>query len=76
MLQNQPHLKVDPKSPANKLVFQFVNGANIDPAKDAHMHEGAITFIDPDTILVEWQGWADGKADETHKFSKKLRRKN
>ncbi len=73
--QNQPRLKADPKAPANKLVFLFTGGTNIDPAKDHHMHEGAITFIDPDTIQVDWQGWSDGKADEGHKFSKKLGRK-
>jgi hypothetical protein len=73
--QNQPRMKADPKSPANKLEFKFIGGANIDPAKDAHMHEGTITFIDPNTILVTWQGWSDGKVDEAHKFSKKLGRK-
>jgi hypothetical protein len=73
--QNQPFLKADPKAPANKLVFKFVRGANIDPAKDQHMHDAAITFIDADTIQVDWQGWSDGKADEAHKFSKKLGRR-
>jgi len=75
MLRNQPRLKVDPKSPANKLQFRFTGGTNIDPAKDHHMHDGAITFIDADTIQIDWQGWSDGKADEAHKFSKKLGRK-
>ena len=75
MLQNQPRLKADTKAPANKLAFKFIGGSNIDPAKDAHMHDGTITFIDANTIQVDWQGWSDGKADETHKFSKKLGRK-
>jgi hypothetical protein len=75
IFQNQPRLKADPKSPDNKLVFKFAGGANIDPAKDQHMHDATFTFIDGDTIQVDWQGWSDGKADEAHKFSKKLGRK-
>ena len=75
IFQNQPRLKCDPKSPDNKLVFKFAGGANIDPAKDQHMHDATFTFIDGDTIQVDWQGWSDGKADESHKFSKKLGRR-
>ncbi len=51
-LGNQPRMKADPKSPANQLHFQFAGGTNLDPAKDKHMHEGTITFVDDDHI--EW----------------------
>src|SRR5262245_33574107 len=61
MLGNQPHLKLDPKSPSNQLRFQFVGGSNLDPAKDAHMHEGSITFEDDDHIVSSWVGYKDGK---------------
>ena len=47
-LGNQPRMKADPKSPKNQLHFEFVGGTNIDPAKDMHMHEGTITFVDED----------------------------
>jgi hypothetical protein len=72
---NQPHLKLDPKSLENKLVFQFVGGANIDPKKDMHMHEGSITIIDNDTIEWQWVGYKDGKPMEDHKVAMKLARK-
>ena len=72
---NQPHLKLDASSSANQLVFKFLNGANIDPAKDHHMHEGAITLVDNDHIDWNWLGYSDGKPDEAHKVALKLVRK-
>jgi hypothetical protein len=61
MLGNQPRMKADPKSPANQICFKFAGGSNLDPAKDKHMHEGTITFVDDDHI--EWCGvaWEGGK---------------
>ncbi len=60
-LGNQPRMKADPKSPANQLRFKFAGGSNLDPAKDKHMHEGTLTFVDDDHI--EWSGvcWEGGK---------------
>src|SRR4051794_21783575 len=49
-LGNQPRMKADPKSPANQIRFKFAGGTNLDPAKDMHMHEGTLTFIDADHI--------------------------
>jgi hypothetical protein len=75
MLGNQPRLKADPKSPANQIRFLFAGGTNLDPAKDKHMHEGTITFVDDDHI--EWCGvaWENGKPMEGHKCDMKLVRK-
>jgi hypothetical protein len=75
MLHNQPHLKLDLAGPVNKFAFKFVNGANIDPAKDMHMHEGTLTVIDDNHIQSDWTGWNNGKADDTHQFSMKMERK-
>ena len=74
-LGNQPHLKADPKSPADKLVFQFVGGSNLDAAKDMHMHEGSFTFVDDDHLESSWAAWKDGKPMEGLKMSVKLVRK-
>src|SRR5262245_26238388 len=71
-LGNQPHLKADPSAPPKKLVFKFAGGSNIDPAKDAHMHEGFITIVDDNTIEWGWQAWTGGKADDGHKITMKL----
>jgi hypothetical protein len=61
MLGNQPRMKADPNSPPNQLRFKFAGGTNLDPARDKHMHEGTITFVDDDH--VEWSGvaWDGGK---------------
>jgi hypothetical protein len=74
-LGNQPHVKLDPASPKGQLVFKFAGGTNLDPAKDMHMHEGAITIVDDDHIEWHWQGWQGGKAAEGHKVAMKLVRK-
>lgn len=74
-LGNQPRLKLDPKGPDNQLKFQFAGGTNFDPAKDRHMHEGSITFLDDDHIEWAWQAFANGKPLDDHKISLKLARK-
>src|SRR5690349_7062215 len=37
VLGNQPRMKADAASPSNRIVFRFVGGTNLDPAKDRHM---------------------------------------
>lgn len=60
-LGNQPRMKAEPSADANKLVFKFAGGTNLDPAKDAHMHDLTLTFIDADHIRAEWTRFEDGK---------------
>ena len=74
-LGNQPRLKADPKSSPNQIHFQFVGGSNLDPAKDMHMHEGTITFVDDDHIEIHGVAWVGGKPAEGHKCDMKLVRK-
>jgi hypothetical protein len=61
MLGNQPRMKADPKSPANKITFNFTGGGNLDPKKDKHMHGATLTIVDNDHIEVDGIGWEDGK---------------
>src|SRR5262245_38154210 len=74
-LGNQPRLKADPKSPPNQLRFVFTGGSNLNPARDMHMHEGTITFVDDDRIESAWVAWKDGEPDSEHKVEMKLVRK-
>lgn len=60
-LGNQPHLKADPKSASNQIHWMFAGGTNLDPAKDMHMHESTVTFIDDDHIEIMGVAWAGGK---------------
>jgi hypothetical protein len=75
MLGNQPRMKADLHSPANQLCFKFAGGSNLDPAKDKHMHEGTITFIDDDHIEFSGVCWEGGKVAKGHECALKLVRK-
>lgn len=72
---NQPRMKADPKGPPDQLRFRFTGGSNLDAAKDMHMHEGSITFLDEDHIEWSWLGYQNGKPAEEHKVTLKLVRK-
>jgi hypothetical protein len=74
-LGNQPKMKLDPASTDKELKFVFAGGTNLDPAKDMHMHEGSIKWIDDDHIEWTWQGYKDGQAAKGHGISMKLVRK-
>jgi hypothetical protein len=74
-LGNQPKMKADPKSKPNQIVFKFAGGTNLDPAKDMHMHEGTLTFIDDDHIEFSGVAWVNGKRAEDHCPTFKLVRK-
>jgi len=75
VLGNQPRMKADPKSPSNQIHFVFAGGSNLDPAKDKHMHEGTITFVDDDHVEFSGVCWEDGKAAKTCCGTMKLVRK-
>jgi hypothetical protein len=74
-LGNQPRMKADPKSPANKIRFKFDGGTNLDPAKDKHMHEGTITFVDDDHIEICGSCWEGGKPVKASCDMKLVRKK-
>jgi hypothetical protein len=75
VLGNQPRMKADPKSPANQINWKFAGGTNLDPAKDTHMHEGTLTFINADHIETAGVAWVNGKASEEHCGHTRLVRK-
>ncbi|HBL27417.1 MAG TPA: hypothetical protein DD490_11335 [Acidobacteria bacterium] len=58
---NQPEMKLDTAaSKPGDLVFVFTGGANIDPAKDGHIH-GARLVIEGGRLREEWSSWNEGK---------------
>lgn len=74
-LGNQPRMKADPASPPDQIRFKFAGGTNLDPAKDMHMHEGTLTFVDDDHIEFSGVAWSGGKPAENHCGTMKLVRK-
>jgi hypothetical protein len=75
VLGNQPHLKADPNSPTDQIVFQFAGGANLDPAKDKHMHQVTLTFVDADHLEINGTGWENGAPSKDMCCGLKLVRK-
>jgi hypothetical protein len=75
MLGNQPRMKADPKSPAGQIRFRFAGGANLDPAKDKHMHEATLTFVDDDHLAISGVCWEGGKPVDGPGCDMKLVRK-
>ena len=59
---NQPRMKAIPSNDPKKIEFKFLDGTNLDAAKDMHMHELTIEFLDDDHIKSEWVMFVAGKA--------------
>jgi len=64
-LGNQPRMKCTPTDDAKRLVFRFLDGTNLDPAKDMHMHEAIIEVVADDHIRSTWTLYTSGKPDHT-----------
>jgi hypothetical protein len=75
MLGNQPRMKADPKSPSNQIRWLFAGGTNLDPAKDKHMHDSTLTFVDDDHLHLSGCAWEGGKVCEGPGCDMKLVRK-
>jgi len=59
---NQPRMKLDrTTSTAKELHFAFDGGTNFDPAKDAHIHAGGITFVDDGHVVSTWIPYNEGE---------------
>lgn len=58
---NQPFMRQAPGGKGGEMAFDYAGGANLDPAKDPHMHSGRIAFLADDRIRTEWQSWEGGK---------------
>jgi len=65
---NQPRMKAGPAAALDKLEFKFAGGSNIDPAKDAHMHDLTLTFLDADRLRAAWTFYRDGRPSEVKTF--------
>lgn len=67
---NRPHMRLDRKSSTrDDLHFAWDGHAtDVDPKKDAHIHEGRVHFIDGDHVECEWALWVDGKEASRNAF--------
>lgn len=65
---NQPRMRAKPGADKDELIFEFTGGSNLDAAKDGHIHNGKIRFLDADHLKSEWEFYTDGKPAGKHSF--------
>jgi hypothetical protein len=67
-LGNQPRMKAEKTDNPKKLAFKFLDGTNLDAAKDLHMHEATLELVDDSHIKAEWVAYEKGKPGHTAKI--------
>ena len=66
---NQPRMRLDlDESTADRLVFDFVDGTNLDPDTDHYIGSARIEMVDSDHIESVWGGFSGGKQLSTMTF--------
>jgi hypothetical protein len=63
---NQPHFQAKLGGQSDRIVFEFAGGTNFDPAKDMHIHNGMIRFLEDGQIESVWTFYMDGKKAGQH----------
>ncbi len=59
---NQPRMKLDRETSAdNNLHFEYLDGTNLDPAVDTHIHRGQLQFLEKGDLKSTWISHKDGK---------------
>jgi hypothetical protein len=61
MLGNQPRLRAEPGTEANKIAFKFIGATNLKSTTEHHMREATFTITGPDRFQAEWASSKDGK---------------
>jgi hypothetical protein len=64
---NAPLMKLEKATP-QELSFGFSGGANLDPAKDVHIHSGRLRWADGGGLQSEWDDYKGAQHQMTHKF--------
>jgi hypothetical protein len=67
-LGNQPRMRTNGVDDHGEVVFHFAGAGDLDLAKETHMHNARIRFVDPNHLHTEWELYRDGKAAEVHKL--------
>ena len=59
---NQPQMRLDLEgSSADRLVFDFSGGTNLDPATDHHIHAAELSLPAEGELVSAWTSWGDGE---------------
>lgn len=65
---NAPKMKFEPSSTPGQITLAFNGGTNLDPAKDAHAHQGQMQLIDANNYESVSIGFARGEASSEQHF--------
>jgi hypothetical protein len=70
-MANQPRMRLVSAAGTDplELTFDFAGGANVDPAKDTHMHGGRLVLRGADRLEAEWAVHAQGKQVGANRFA-------
>jgi hypothetical protein len=59
---NQPRMRAKTFA-GDAFAFDFDGGTNLDPAVDAHAHNGVLRFLPDGTLESDWDFWQGGKVE-------------
>ena len=65
---NQPRMRLASTSTDDDMVFEFDGGTNLDPEKDAYIHDARLVF-DGDTLESSWTSWNAGQEGDKMVFT-------
>ena len=68
ILGNQPKMRAEPGTDANRIVFKFVSGTNMKSDADNHMDQATLNLVDSNHIKAEWVACKEGKPCHTANF--------
>ncbi len=71
---NQPRMKAGASDSPKRFAFKFIDGTNLDKAKDHYMGEATIEITDDDHIKSEWVSFMGGKKAHVAKFDLKRKK--
>ncbi|MHB8534132.1 MAG: hypothetical protein ACYDBW_01650, partial [Sulfuricaulis sp.] len=61
MLQNQPRMQAVRDGDTDKIHFDFIDGTNMNPQKDMHMRDLALTRVVANELKQDWTLYQQGK---------------
>ena len=73
ILGNQPHMRAEPGTEANRFVFKFTGAGNLKSEDEQHMHQATLTILSDDHFQAEWVACENGK--DCHQVHLDLMRK-
>lgn len=72
---NQPRMRAESSADPKTIAFKFLDGTNLKPDTDLHMHDATLKFVGDDHIQTEWILHVKGQPAGAAKFDLKRKKK-